>query len=51
MNTAPICAARSSPTRGAGMAPAIGDALNWLGGLESRYPAVAQAIRRARAEA
>jgi hypothetical protein len=25
----------------------ISDALNWLGGLESRYPAVARAIRRA----
>ena len=32
-------------------AGAIADALNWLAGLESRYPAVAQAIRRARAEA
>jgi hypothetical protein len=32
-------------------APAIRDALNWLGDLESRYPAAAQAIRRARAEA
>jgi len=32
-------------------AGAIADALNWLGGLESRYPAVAQAIRRARGEA
>jgi hypothetical protein len=30
---------------------AIGDALNWLEGLESRYPAAAQAIRRARGEA
>jgi hypothetical protein len=30
---------------------AIKEALNWLGGLESRYPAAAQAIRRARAEA
>ncbi|HEV2818718.1 MAG TPA: hypothetical protein VGW40_16030 [Allosphingosinicella sp.] len=30
---------------------AISDALNWLAGLESRYPAVAQAIRRARGEA
>ena len=29
-------------------APAIRDALNWLAGLESRYPAVAQAIRRAK---
>ena len=29
---------------------AIGGALNWLGGLGSRYPAVAQAIRRARGE-
>lgn len=29
-------------------AGAIRDALNWLGGLESRYPAVAAAIRRAR---
>jgi hypothetical protein len=28
-------------------AAAIGDALNWLAGLESRYPAAAQAIRRA----
>ena len=28
--------------------PAIRDALNWLATLESRYPAVAQAIRRAR---
>jgi hypothetical protein len=28
-------------------AGAIGDALNWLGGLESRYPAAARAIRRA----
>jgi hypothetical protein len=28
-------------------AGAISDALNWLGGLESRYPAAAQAIRRA----
>jgi hypothetical protein len=28
--------------------PAIRDALNWLAGLESRYPAVTQAIRRAR---
>ena len=28
-------------------APAINDAMNWLGALESRYPAVAQAIRRA----
>jgi hypothetical protein len=28
----------------------IRDALNWLEGLESRYPAAAQAIRRARAE-
>lgn len=27
--------------------PAIGQALDWLGGLESRYPAVAAAIRRA----
>jgi len=32
-------------------AGAISDALNWLGGLESRYPAAAQAIRRARGEA
>jgi len=31
-------------------APAIADALNWLAGLESRYPAVARAIRRARGE-
>jgi hypothetical protein len=30
---------------------AIRDALNWLGGLESRYPAAAQAIRRAQGEA
>lgn len=30
---------------------AIGDALNWLAALESRYPAAALAIRRARAEA
>jgi hypothetical protein len=30
---------------------AIRDALNWLGTIESRYPAAAQAIRRARAEA
>lgn len=30
---------------------AISDALNWLAGLESRYPAVARAIRRARGEA
>ena len=30
---------------------AIRDALNWLGGLERRYPAAAQAIRRARGEA
>jgi len=29
-------------------APRIRDALNWLGTLKSRYPAVAQAIRRAR---
>lgn len=29
----------------------IGDALNWLAALESRYPAAAQAIRRARGEA
>jgi hypothetical protein len=29
-------------------AGAIRDALNWLAGLESRYPAVARAIRRAR---
>jgi len=29
----------------------IADALNWLGGLETRYPAAAQAIRRARGEA
>lgn len=28
-------------------AGAISDALNWLGGLESRYPAMARAIRRA----
>lgn len=28
-------------------APALRDALNWLGGLQSRYPAAAQAIRRA----
>jgi hypothetical protein len=28
-------------------AGAIRDALNWLGGLESRYPAIARAIRRA----
>ncbi len=28
-------------------APALRDALNWLAGLESRYPAAAQAIRRA----
>lgn len=28
-------------------APAISDALNWLGDMESRYPAAAQAIRRA----
>ncbi|HYI63946.1 MAG TPA: hypothetical protein VEW71_03580 [Allosphingosinicella sp.] len=28
-------------------APAISDAMNWLGALESRYPAVARAIRRA----
>lgn len=32
-------------------APAIADALNWLRGLESRYPAVAQAIRRAEGKA
>jgi len=32
-------------------APAINDALNWLETLESRYPAAAQAIRRARGEA
>jgi hypothetical protein len=32
-------------------AGAISDALNWLGGVESRYPAVARAIRRARGEA
>jgi hypothetical protein len=32
-------------------AGAIHDALNWLGTLESRYPAAAQAIRRARGEA
>lgn len=31
-------------------AGAIRDALNWLGGLESRYPAVAAAIRRARGD-
>jgi hypothetical protein len=31
-------------------APAIRDALNWLDGLQSRYPAAARAIRRARAE-
>lgn len=31
-------------------AGAIRDALNWLGGLESRYPAVARAIRRARGD-
>jgi hypothetical protein len=30
--------------------PAIRDGLNWLGGLASRYPAVAQAIRRAGGE-
>jgi hypothetical protein len=30
---------------------AIGDALDWLGGAASRYPAVAQAIRRAQGEA
>jgi hypothetical protein len=30
--------------------PAIRDALNWLGALESRYPAVAQAIRRGQGE-
>jgi hypothetical protein len=32
-------------------AGAIGDALNWLGDLESRYPAAAQAIRRAEGQA
>jgi hypothetical protein len=31
--------------------PAIRDALNWLGALESRYAAVARAIRRRRGEA
>jgi hypothetical protein len=31
--------------------PAIRDALNWLGALESRYAAVARAIRRGRGEA